>query len=194
MWCQVGKLLCDYVNENSCLIFGLNSPTTNPYNPSATPNVLDIVIAKDLSFLVYLTSCSALSLDHLPVLIDAACHSSFHHPRDHPDLRHTDWANFQTHLEYLIPFDLELHNFSGVVLKALTASNPKCRPRGDPRPPIPAGIQDEIRLENWLRRQSQITRDPALRAEANCLQSLVTRRLNKWRNDQWSVTLESLNR
>jgi hypothetical protein len=57
-------------------------------------------------------------------------------------------------LEDQIKFDPELHNgmaidtcvknFSGVVLKALAASNPKCRPRDDPRPPIPAGVQDEI--------------------------------------------------
>ena len=86
-------------------------------------------------------------LGPLPVLIDAACRSSFHHPPDHPDFRRTDWANFQTHLEDLIPFDPELHdemaidscveNFSGAVLKALEASTPKRRPRDDPRPLIP---------------------------------------------------------
>ena len=44
-----GKFLRDYVEENSCLIFGLETPTTNPYNPSTTPDDLDIVITKDLS-------------------------------------------------------------------------------------------------------------------------------------------------
>jgi len=29
-----GKLLRDYADEDSCLIFGPDSPTTNPYNPS----------------------------------------------------------------------------------------------------------------------------------------------------------------
>jgi hypothetical protein len=196
------KLLRDYADGNACLIFGPDSPTTNPYSPLATPDVLDIVINKDLSFLVYLTSCSALSSDHLPVLIDIACRSSFHLPPDRPDFRRTDWANFQTHFEDQIPFNLEIHNemardtcvenFSGAVLKALVASTPKCRPRGDPRPPIPADIQDEIRLKNGLRKRWQVTRVPALRAEINRLQSSVTRRLNKWRNDQWSATIESL--
>ena len=32
-----GKLRRDYADENSLLIFGPDSPTTNPYNPSATP-------------------------------------------------------------------------------------------------------------------------------------------------------------
>ena len=42
-----GKLLCDYADSNSCLIFGPDSSTTYPFNPSATPKVLDIVITRD---------------------------------------------------------------------------------------------------------------------------------------------------
>jgi hypothetical protein len=112
---------------------------------SVTPDVLDIVLTQKISLPVYLTSCSALSSDHLPVLIDTACRISFHHPPDRPDFRRTDWTNFQTHFEDQIPFDLELHNgmaidtcvekFPGEVLKALAAFTSKCRPRDDPRPP-----------------------------------------------------------
>jgi hypothetical protein len=92
-------------------------------------------------------------------------------------------------LEDQIPFDPELHNemaidlcvenFSDAILKALAASTPKCRPLADPRPPIPAAIQDEISLKNRLRRRRQITRDPALRTEVNRLQRSVTWRLNE---------------
>jgi hypothetical protein len=65
--------------------------------------------------------------------------------------------------------DTCVEKFSGAVLKALAASNPKCRPRDDPRPPIPAGIQDEIRLKNRRRRQWQFTRVPGMKAEVNRL-------------------------
>jgi len=85
-----------------------------------------------------------------------------------------------------------VESFSGAVLQALVASTPTCRPRDDPRPPIPSGIQDEIRLKNRPRRLWQVTRDPALKAKVNLLQRSVTRRLNEWRDDQWSATLESL--
>ena len=41
-----GKLLRDYADENSCLIFGQDTTTNNPYNPSATPDVLDIAVQR----------------------------------------------------------------------------------------------------------------------------------------------------
>ena len=98
------------------------------------------MITKKLSTPFYLTSCSALSSDHLPVLIDTTCRSSFYHPPDRSEFRRTDWANFQTHLEDQITFDPELNNemaidmcvqnFSGAIPKALVASTPKfdCMP------------------------------------------------------------------
>jgi hypothetical protein len=105
------------------------------------------MITRHLSSPVYLTSCSALSSDHLPVLIDTTCRLSFLLPPDRPDFRRTDWATFHIHLEDQIPSDPELHNgmaidacvenFSGTVLKALAAYTPKCRPRADPRPRYP---------------------------------------------------------
>jgi hypothetical protein len=89
--------------------------------------------------------------------------------------------------------DTCVENFSGAVLKALAASTPKRRPRDDPRAPIPAGIQDEIRLENRRRRQWQVTKDPALKAEVYRLQRSVARSFNDWSKEQWGASLESLN-
>jgi len=76
-----GTLLHDYADKNSCLIYGLKTPTI-PYNPSATPDVLDNVIMKDPVTPVYLTTCSALSSDHLPILIDMRCRPTFLSPPD----------------------------------------------------------------------------------------------------------------
>jgi len=44
-----GKLLRDYADESSCLIFGADTTNTNPYHPSATPDVSDIAITKNLT-------------------------------------------------------------------------------------------------------------------------------------------------
>jgi len=105
-----GKLLREYADGNSCLIFGNRHPNHQTIQPLVTPDVLDIVITKKLSFTVHLISSSALSSDQLPVLIDTSCRSSLLNPPDRPDFTRTDWASFQTQLEKLIPFDSELHN------------------------------------------------------------------------------------
>ena len=138
-----GKLLRDYADEISCMIFGPDSPTRKPIQPLGYSRCLEIVITKNLSFSVYLTSCSALSSDYLSVLIETSCRSSFHNPPDRPDFRRSDWANFQTRLEELIPFVLRWVLFrrrsdgSG-------SGNPKLRLHDDSRPPIPTVIQEEI--------------------------------------------------
>ena len=126
------------------------------------------------------------------------CRSSFLSPPDHPDLR-TDWPKFQASLESGLPSNPDLPNqvaidacvkeLSNAISKALTASTPKCRLRL----PIPARIQDEISLKNRPRRQWEITRDPALKAEDNRLQRSVTNQLNEWGNDRWS-NMENLDR
>jgi hypothetical protein len=89
------ELLRDYADENSYLIFGRDSPTTIPYNPSATHDVLNIEITRHFPSSVHLTSCPALSSNHLLLLIDTMCRSSFQHTQDHPDFGRTDWAKFQ---------------------------------------------------------------------------------------------------
>jgi hypothetical protein len=81
----------------------------NRTNP-ATIDVLVYVIKRKLYSPVYLTSCSALSTDTLPVLIDTMFRSSFLLPPDRSVFRRTECSNFQTHMEDKIPFDTELHN------------------------------------------------------------------------------------
>jgi hypothetical protein len=43
-----GKLLRGYASRHFCLIRGPDTPTTVPYNPSATPISSDIILTKDL--------------------------------------------------------------------------------------------------------------------------------------------------
>jgi hypothetical protein len=104
------RLLSDYAVKNSCPIYWPNTPTTVPYNPSDTPDVLDIIITKELVTPVYLTTCSALSSDHIRILIDTRCRSFFLRPIDRPDLRRTDWSNFQPCLKAALPSNPDIPN------------------------------------------------------------------------------------
>jgi hypothetical protein len=113
-----------------------------------------------------------------------------------------DWSAFQACLESRLPgnpvvndeeeIDKCVEELTSAILEATAASAPKLRPRIDRRPLLPANIRDEIRLKNRLMRRWQVTRDPALKTQVNRLQRSVTYRLNEWRNEQWSDTLESL--
>ena len=133
---------------------------------------------------MYLSTCSAPSSDHLPILIDTQCRSSFLSSPDRPDLRRTDWPNLQACLGSGLPSNPDLRSevtidacvkeLSKSISKTLIHSTPKFRPRADPRSPLPASMQDEIRPKNQLRKQWQITREPAIKAEVNRLQRSVT--------------------
>jgi hypothetical protein len=84
-----------------------------------------------------------------------------------------DWAEFQAYFEnppenLAVKDEEAVHKcvdkLTSAIQVATAAPASKYRPRADPGTPLPACIQDEIRLKNLLRRQWQITWAPALTA------------------------------
>jgi hypothetical protein len=195
------RFLRDLTKENSCLIDGPDIRTPIPYNSFATPDALDIVITKDIVTPDYLTTCSAPRSNHITVPIDTLCRSSISNPPECPDLRRTERYKFQVSLEFGLSFNPDLSNelpidarvkkISSTVSKVSSQSDPKYCPRDEPQPPIQAVIFNTMRLKNQLRKQWQISRDPAPKAEFNHLKSSVTHQLNLWRKDQGNSALES---
>jgi hypothetical protein len=130
------------------------------------------------------------------------CQTFFQHLLDRPDFNRVNWVAYQACLEDRFPgkpvvndemsIDKCVEELSSTIQEAQVTSAPKRRTRADPRLPLPAGIRDETRLKNRLKRQWQVTSDPALKARVNLLQRSVTNRLNECRNEQWIDVLESL--
>jgi hypothetical protein len=87
-----GRFLLDYTDKNSCPIYGPNTPTKVPYNLSAAPDVLDMVITKDLTTPVHLRTSSALNANHLRIPIDTGCRSFYLNLPNRPNLRKTEWS------------------------------------------------------------------------------------------------------
>jgi hypothetical protein len=95
-----------------------------------------------------------------------------------------DWAAFQACLYDRLQGNPVVNNeeaidkcveeLSSAIQEATAESAPKRRPRSDSRPPLPASIQDGIRLKNRLRRQWEVTRNPALKAQVIRFQRSVT--------------------
>jgi hypothetical protein len=168
-----GSLLRDYADRNSCLIYKPDLPTTAPNTPNATPDVLDIVVVNVFVLPVHLTVCSALSSDHLPILIDISCRSSFQNLPDHPEFTRIDWVALQACVEVRPPGNPVMVDEEAIekcteelisaIQVATAESAPRLRTCANPRPP-PDSIQDEICLMKRLRKQWQITKDPALKA------------------------------
>jgi hypothetical protein len=137
------RFLRDYADEHSCLIYRLDSPTSVPYNSSATPDIRDIS-TKGLNTPVYLTACSALPLHHLPVLIEkSAVHLSLTY-QTALITGGTTVSNlgpaWETRLprSSILPNEVEINtceeDLSSAIVQALAASTPKSRPRDHPRP------------------------------------------------------------
>jgi endonuclease/exonuclease/phosphatase family metal-dependent hydrolase len=119
-----GRLLRDYADKTSCLIYGPNTPTTIPYNPSTIPDVFDIVLTKNLVTPVDLTVCSAPSSDHLPVL---TCRLNFLTLPDRPDFKWSDRTRFLDSLEDKLTSSPELQDKEAVdMCQGLVQRYPEC--------------------------------------------------------------------
>lgn len=214
-----GDLIAKHVDWNFCanhekgqiaawlrqqkLLFDLWAGYTNHHSvqPICHPDVLDIVLTKEIVTPACLTARYGLSWDDLRLLILTRCLSSLSLP-DHPDFRRTDWTKFQTRLENGIPSSPELPDemtidtwvdkLSSVILEVLPLPAPSCRPCADLRFTMQTRIQGEIRLKNRSRRQWKVISKPSVKAEASRLQKSVVHQLYEWKDDHWSDTLKAL--
>jgi hypothetical protein len=60
-----GALLRDYADWNACLIYGPDSPTTDPCQLNTNSDVLDIVVVEDFVLQVYLTALHSARITYL---------------------------------------------------------------------------------------------------------------------------------
>jgi hypothetical protein len=94
-------LLRDYAHKNACLIYGPDSPTSVPYQQNTNPHVLD-----GLCQGLRLTSASvypAFRSDHLHVLIDTTCRTSFQHLLHRLYFKGAEWVAYQACFEDRLP-------------------------------------------------------------------------------------------
>jgi hypothetical protein len=97
------NLLREYADEKSCPIVGTDTSNTKPIKPLRHYRYIGHRDKPETIISGLSDPCSALSSDHLTVLINTACFSPFQQPTDLRDFRRTDWANIHNHLEDLFP-------------------------------------------------------------------------------------------
>ena len=97
-----GVLLKEFASKNSCSVHGPDSPTTIPSCPTVTPNVLDIVVVKDIVLPMNLAVCSAHSSDHFPVTVDLRARSSCNlFPSPHEGWNSEGGSNLSCTLQFI---------------------------------------------------------------------------------------------
>jgi hypothetical protein len=136
------KSLHDYGKENFCLTYGPGNPAMVLYLFSATTNVLDILVTKDLVLLIHLSAIHSIwiSCETLHV-------SCLQHVLGHADFKQMDRATFQAGVEDTIQdnpaapdktaFDKHIEELASTIVEFTSASIHKCV------------CQDEVCL-NWL--------------------------------------------
>ncbi|GJQ79525.1 hypothetical protein Trydic_g16372 [Trypoxylus dichotomus] len=179
-----------FADDLHLLVDATAEPTIFPHN--GQPDVLDIMVMKDVAQFYQLTVLNELSSDHNPVLLQLGQAA----PEDEePWTRQTiSWRAFADHLSANIgpitamggPIELEtaVRQVTERVSDSVRyVSNTSCAV--DDRAFIPRDVRDLIREKNRLRRQWQGTLNPASKAEYNRMARRTKVALDEFRNNRW---------
>ncbi|GJQ79543.1 hypothetical protein Trydic_g16390 [Trypoxylus dichotomus] len=185
-----GTYLRRFADDLHLLVDATAEPTIFPHN--GQPDVLDIVVMKDVAQFHQLTVRNELSSDHNQVLLQLGQAA----PEDEePRTRQTvSWAAFADHLSAHIgpitaiggPIELKaaVRQVTERVSYSVRYATNSSRAVDD-RAFIPREVRDLIREKNRLRRQWQRTLNPASKAEYNRMARRTKVALDKVRNDRW---------
>ncbi|GJQ65109.1 hypothetical protein Trydic_g7254 [Trypoxylus dichotomus] len=190
-----GTCLRRFADDLHLLVDATAEPTIYPHN--GQPDVLDIVVMKDVAQFHQLTVLNELSSDHNPVLLQLGQAA----PEDEePRMRQTvSWPAFANHLSAHIgpitaigdPIELEaaVRQVTERVADSVRYATNTTRAVDD-RAFIPREVRDLIREKNRLRRQWQRTLNPATKAEYNRTARRTKIALDEFRNNRWGDFME----
>ncbi|GJQ66382.1 hypothetical protein Trydic_g8491 [Trypoxylus dichotomus] len=185
-----GKCLRRFADDFNLVVDASIEPTIYPHN--GQPNVLDIVVMKNVNHFHQLTVLNELSSDHNPVLLQLGQPAP--EEEDTPTRHSVSWPAFTDHLsnnmgpieriEDVTQLEAAVQTVTDRVLESVQYAT-NIIPIHDDRAFIPREIRDLIRQKNRLRRRWQRTLDPAYKAEYNDLAWRTKAALDQFRNKRW---------
>ncbi|GJQ65865.1 hypothetical protein Trydic_g3967 [Trypoxylus dichotomus] len=185
-----GKCLRRFADDFNLVVDASTEPTIYPHN--GQPDVLDIVVMKNVNHFHQLTVLNELSSDHNPVLLQLGQPTP--EEEDTPTRHSVSWPAFTDHLsnnmgpieriEDVTQLEAEVQTVTDRVLESVQYAT-NIIPIHDNRAFIPREIRDLIRQKNQLRRRWQRTLDPAYKAEYNDLAWRTKAALDQFRNKRW---------
>lgn len=196
-----GKLLLDYTLKHNLILHVPEEPTFVPSNALVKPSVIDMFIAKNMNNFTKPNVLVDLSSDHLPVVISTTCNIESLPTTYVYNYKKSDWSEFQKYLNKNIPanpsissredIDRLLKQLNNHILSAVEISTPKSvlKPQ---HYKIPYNIQKLIKLKNYLRKKSKLTKYKSLKVCVNKLNSIIPKLINVDKNQKWASFLGSL--
>lgn len=191
-----GKSLRNALLRLGAKAWGPENPTHYPANLKQRPDVLDIVISKNIYENIAVESIGKLTSDHNPIIFNLE-HEKTETAQER-NYNKTNWTIFKTHLENsLSPIDENKgvsHNatkWSEQVLEAANKAAPM-RKHNRKTTSLPKEIIELIRLKNRARKLWQDLRTKDNRASYNKSAREVRQALQKQKIDDWDQRVQNL--
>ncbi|KAJ1127276.1 hypothetical protein NDU88_005679 [Pleurodeles waltl] len=189
-----GHALLAHSKKEDFVVAGPTQPTHYPGSALHKPDVLDIVVMKNLSQSMELETLTALTSDHNPVLITVGdvLENQTQGPRH--NYKKADWSLYKRSLEEtLVPgplhciedIDKAVHHFSAAVHTAIERSVPKQKPQRWSIYDLPNGIKK-------ARREWQRNRTPDLLKKYNELTRQLKIQISQHRGEKWEAATANL--
>lgn len=195
-----GRRLRRYADEGLGIqIVGPTEPTIYPVN-GGDPDILDIVVMKDVILDCNLTTCRELSSDHNPVIMELGPQGYANSLRER---RTVNWRKFEDHLSATLKpttepntpdeIDQAVKDLEENIKRSLEAATTTHQDRRTDFLRLPEEIKDLIREKNRARRRAQTTLAPEDKRLHNQLTQRVKEAVREHRNSQWEDKIRSLN-
>ncbi|KAG5861334.1 hypothetical protein JTB14_025210 [Gonioctena quinquepunctata] len=191
-----GNKLRRHCDNSDYIVAAPNEPTFyGPYRP----DILDIVLIKNLHWVIYVTTLRELSSDHNPITIEFGEDPPTQVNRTY---RVTNWRIFSQILENeycapeIIPTPVELdaavEQFENTIISVLNNNFIGVPSTNTSHNVLPREIKEKIREKNRARRRYQRTLARVDKILLNRLVMEVRFEISKFKNEKWSSALEEV--
>ncbi|KAJ1169666.1 hypothetical protein NDU88_001557 [Pleurodeles waltl] len=175
--------------------FVVADPTHPTHYPGATrqkPDILDIVVMKNLSQSMELETLTALMSDHNPVLITVGDEIECQHQGARYNYKKAEWYLYKRGLDETLTLDPKhcikhidqaVVRFTNAVHTAIKDSIPQQAPQRCSIYDLPSGIKHSVEEKTRARRQWQTYLTPDLLTKYNMLTKLLKTQISKHRGE-----------
>ena len=196
-----GRALFSHSCKSDFIVAGPLEPTYHSHNLLHRPDVLDIVVYKNVRQSLELQTRTSLSSDHNPVQITLGDELEQHEPSLKYNYRRTDWDLFRSELESRVGFnpltttqeiDKAVQELTSAIFEAIDLSTPRSQPGRCSIFDLPESIKKSISVKNQARRRWQQLRTTDSKRHYAHLERLLKDEIQQHRSAKWESAVGKL--